>query len=60
VILIRFLAVSWIQGCFHWLSSPEIWLIKNLLATILVGAGVKGFQRHLALVCLKRIVEIDP
>ena len=22
VILIRFLAVSWIQGCFHWLSSP--------------------------------------
>jgi len=22
VILIRFLAVSWIQGCLHWLSSP--------------------------------------
>jgi len=22
VILIRFLAVSWIQGCFHWLSNP--------------------------------------
>jgi len=22
VILIRFLAVSWIQGCFYWFSSP--------------------------------------
>jgi len=22
VILVRFFAVSWIQGCFHWLSIP--------------------------------------
>jgi len=45
VFLIRFRAVSWIQGCFHWLSSPirqELRLIKGLPGTVVAGAGVKG------------------
>jgi len=48
IIHIRFLAVSWIQGCFHWLSSPicsGVMADQSLTGQYSGRRGVKGVQK---------------
>ena len=58
VILIRFPAVAWIQGCFYWLSNPVCSGV--MVDQRFVGAGVSQYVKFLRLHLLALSRDLDP